>query len=77
MKWYEITFCVPCEEWQKVKNKILSINFKDNEPFLTKHKPYNNYEYATFTSAFYTDLWIVIDILPLTSKIIGKSNIIK
>ena len=74
---YKVTFAVSVEQWQTVKNKILSINFKDDMPTLTKHQQQNGFEYATFTSHFYNDLIVVNGILPNDTKIIPTKNIIR
>ncbi len=67
---HKITFAVPANEWTALKTRILTTNFKADEPSFTKHQAHSGYEFATFASNIYSDTLTVRAMLPASAQII-------
>ena len=66
-----IDFIVPSGMVDSFKSKVLSFNFKSDEPLLThhKHKVDDGFRYFTFEADYIEDISVVSKMLPVGSKV--------
>lgn len=63
---FNLEFSVPCKNWQATRDKILSINFKTEEPSLTRYKLMSgkdDSEHFRFSADYMEDIRIVMNLL--------------